>query len=178
MQSGLGMTENRDYIFDDKMIFGFDAGIIYENYVSDTGLTVFWGPYNKRDLEIYKRLLSIIDEGFASMRPGVRCLDVYKAMKSKSNEMGMVDITFEGHGVGLSFREYPYINADVEYKYNNGFEKTSANFVLEKSMVINLELGYHIFGEKTFQIEKTILVTENGTEPITRQDRSLPIMIN
>jgi len=178
MHDGLGMTENRDNVFNNKMIMGVDAGVIYKNYISDTGLTIFLGQYNNKDLDTYKRLLSIIESGFSYMRPGKKCLDIYKAMKACSDKIGNINVMFEGHGIGLSFREYPYINSGVDYSYYNGFNDISANFTIEESMVINLELGLHEFGKKTFQIEKTILVTKNGMQPIIQQDRVMPIIIN
>ena len=177
MQRGLGMTENSEYRFDSNMIMGLDAGITYRKYISDTGLTVFWGSFSDSELQIYKKLLSIIEAGFSSIKPGVRCLEVYKKMLSKSIEQNINNAIFEGHGVGLNFREYPFINGNLEYQYNNGFNDISANFIIEESMIINLEIGCHFLGKKTFQIEQTILVTVNGAEPIVMQDRDLPISI-
>lgn len=174
---GLGMTEYDDYIIEKNNIMGFDAGVVYEGYTSDTGLTLFFGRSGKKDLETYKKLFDLIESGVQAVKPGVRCSQVFKRMLEKKDHYEFKDHSFEGHGVGLSFREYPAINSKIGYKYNIGFEDINSDFIIKKGMVINFETCLNFYNEKTFQIEKTIIVTESGSRSIEFQNRKEPVFL-
>ncbi len=47
-----------------------------------------------------------------------------------------------------------------------------ANLPLEEGMVINLEIPLDVPGSRSFQIEKTFLITADGARPIVPQDRA------
>lgn len=175
--NGLGMNDSDSYLIENNKIMGFDAGIIYKKYISDAGLTLFNGQYDKNELETYKKLFAIIQSGAQKVKPGAKCLDIYKAMVEARDKYGFKNAFFEGHGIGLSFREYPIINGNMDYQYYDGFADRSANFTLEKNMVFNFELGLHIPNIKTFQIEKTFVVSENGYREFDFQNRSEPLFI-
>lgn len=177
MQNGTGMTDRKDFLIEGGRIIGFDAGIIYRSYITDTGITVFQEQGPKEDIDLYRKLYSIIEAGISAIKPGMRCYSIYEKMKEKSLKLSLENILFEGHGVGLSFREYPAINPNIRYNFYNGFEEQSADFTLEDNTVINLELGAHYFGRKTIQIEKTLIVNKDGCEPITTQDRNEPVFL-
>ncbi|MBM3707721.1 MAG: M24 family metallopeptidase [Actinobacteria bacterium] len=174
---GMGMTDNDRYIIEKNNILGFDAGVIYNGYTSDTGMTVFFGKYQDRDLEIYKNLYEMVETGIRSVKPGARCSHVYGEMVKKVSGFKFSGNTFEGHGIGMGFREYPAINPNIGYDYNNGFENISSDFIIEKGMVINFETCYNVFDQKTFQIEKTVMVTDSGAESFTFQNRQEPVFI-
>lgn len=44
-------------------------------------------------------------------------------------------------------------------------------------MVINFELGAHYFNEKTFQIEKTVIVSDHSFKNLEFQNRIEPIFL-
>jgi len=174
---GLGMTDQNGFVIEKNNVLGFDVGIISDGYISDTGMTVFFGQYQKDDLEIYKNLFEMIETGVQSVKPGVRCSSVYKKMVEKMGSYKFSGNTFEGHGVGMSFREYPAINSNIGYEYSNGFENISSDFIIEKGMVINFETSYNVFDQKTFQVEKTVIVTDKGADSFTFQNRQQPVFI-
>jgi len=174
---GLGMTDQNGFVIEKNNVLGFDVGIISDGYISDTGMTVFFGQYQKDDLEIYKNLFEMIETGVQSVKPGVRCSSVYKKMVEKMSSYKFSGNTFEGHGVGMSFREYPAINSNIGYEYSNGFENISSDFIIEKGMVINFETSYNVFDQKTFQVEKTVIVTDKGADSFTFQNRQQPVFI-
>lgn len=174
---GMGMTESDEYIIEKNNILGFDSGVISGGYTSDTGITVFFGNYSTEDLDIYKNLFELIEEGANSVKPGARCSEVFKKMSQKMKSFDFSGNTYEGHGIGMGFREYPAINPNVGYEYDNGFENISADFIIEKGMVINFETSYGIFDQKSFQVEKTVVVTENGAKSFKFQERQQPVFI-
>jgi Xaa-Pro dipeptidase len=174
---GLGNFNGSDYQVGKKMVFGLDTGAVYKNYTSDTGLTIFTGDCNKKYSDEYQKILEVISAGVNSTAPGVKCSAIYKNMEKIKDKHGLSNLSMSGHGIGLSFTEYPKINENLNYSYNDGFSKRSADFFLEKDMVFNLEVTSHDFGEKTIHIEKTLFVTENGFKELKFQDRSKPVNI-
>lgn len=177
LPKGLGCLSNYNYPIENNYIFGIDVGAILNNYISDTAVTIFLGKYDHNDLEIYKKLLDIIYTGLDTTKPGICCKEIYQSMLNKQEKYGLKNCKFEGHGIGLSCREYPVINKEIGYYYFDGFDRLSSDFMLEENMVFNIEINMHIFGTKTFQIEKTASVTKNGVKKIQCQDRDLPVMI-
>lgn len=174
---GLGIINYEDYELENNSVFALDVGARYKNYVSDTGLTVFCGNIPSQDYEDYRKGLSIMEAGVEKIKPGSYCSDIYDAMKKKASNPGFGDMLYEGHGIGLSFREYPVINKGLDYTYNDGFSKRSANFILQENMVFNLEISWFCFYHKTIQIEKTFFVTKNGFKSPDFQQRSSPVVI-
>lgn len=176
--NGLGIIEQDSYSIEENKIMGFDSGIIFNGYISDTGLTLFNGKYEKKYIEIYKKLIDIIESGVGFVRPGIKCSKIYKEMVNKRDKYNLLNVIFEGHGVGRSFREYPVINSNIGNNYyNNGFENTEDDFFIEKNMVINFELCANYFNENSFQIEKTVIVTNNGCNDLEFQNRAEPVFI-
>jgi Xaa-Pro dipeptidase len=174
---GLGNFIGSDYFIGKQMICGLDTGAVYKNYVSDAGLTLFVGDCDKKFYDEYKKTHEVIEAGLNSITPGVKCSIIYKNMETMRNKYNLNNLSLSGHGIGLSFTEYPKINKKLDYYYNDGFSKKSADFTIEKDMVFNLEVTNHDFGEKTIHIEKTIFVTENGFEEPIFQNRSKPVGI-
>lgn len=174
---GLGNFDGGDYFVGEKMVCGLDTGAVYKNYVSDAGLTLFIGNCDKKYYDEYKKTLEVIDTGLNSVTPGVKCSVIYKNMERIRNKYNLNNLSLSGHGIGLSFTEYPKINENLDYNYNDGFSKRSADFIIEKNMVFNLEVTNHDFCEKTIHIEKTLFVTDNGFKLPNLQDRSKPVEI-
>lgn len=81
-----------------------------------------------------------------------------------------------GHGIGLHPSEYPLITGNLNYTYHDGFEQRSADFTLEKNMTISIEAPYYIFGQVSYTIEVSAVVSENGYKGLVTQNRCKPIM--
>lgn len=174
---GLGVVDYKNYIVEKNSVFGLDVGAAYENYVSDTGLTVFFGNVSNMDYDNYKKCLSVLEAGYRSIKPGVYCSDIFKAMNMTVSGLKLDNILYEGHGIGLSFREYPVINGCLDYFYDDGFFSRNADFVLQENMVFNLEVSWFCFYQKSIQIEKTFFVTKNGCQELDFQQRNEPVVI-
>jgi len=174
---GLGLFDGRDYIIGNEMICGIDVGSVYKNYVSDTGLTLFIGNCGRNYYDEYKKILTVMEAGLNSVIPGDKCSKIYKSMGKKRNEYNLNNLLFGGHGIGLSFREYPIIKKELDFYYDDGFSKKSADFTIEKNMVFNIEATNYGFNEKTIHIEKTLFVADNGFEELKFQNRSKPLNI-
>ena len=68
-----------------------------------------------------------------------------------------------GHGVGLDIHEEPFLRSTVDC-------------LLKKNSVIAIEPGVYFPGEYGIRIEDTCIVTKDGSEPLTKSDKSLKIV--
>ena len=135
-------------------------------------MTIAIGKNDKVQKDTYKKLLDISNAGVDKLRPGSKCSEIYKAMQEKVNKYKFDNCLFEGHGIGLSPREYPIISPNINYSFFDGLDKRSADFMIEKNMVVNLEIALHLLNGCDYSIERTFYITDSGCANITFQDRS------
>jgi Xaa-Pro aminopeptidase len=65
-----------------------------------------------------------------------------------------------GHGLGIEIHEEPYVSS-------------RSNIILQPGMVITIEPGIYIPDLGGVRIEDDVLVTENGSELLTKSSREL-----
>jgi Xaa-Pro dipeptidase len=174
---GLGIIENDDFKFEQNRVHFVDASIRYCSYLSDTGMTLFLGKVNNKEMEVYKKLNNILREGLSSLKPGVKCSEVFEAMNKRRLEYDFDNCLLEGHGIGIEHREYPIIKQALNYSYDNGIIHQSADFTIEKNMVINIEVPCYFYNSSSFQIEKTVYITDSGCNELCNQERDSPISL-
>ena len=68
--------------------------------------------------EAYNGLVAMREAALAAMKPGAKCSDVYKAMKTTAKERGakLVEGLALGHGIGVADVEAPYLSAKDDTK--------------------------------------------------------------
>ena len=81
-----------------------------------------------------------------------------------------------GHGVGLEVRDYPIIVADNGLHIKDDCIDIPSDLLLEADMVINLEAPIFMPGVASLHLEETLIVTDSGCQPLTRQSRSTPFI--
>ena len=157
-------------------LFMFDAGLFYKNYNADTGSCGCIGEPSDR----IKKEWSAIKEGFLQslevVKAGCTGGQIYEALlsgiKSKFPEF---NAPFAGHTIGLEAREFPFI-LGAETKYNQKFLPNTSEIPLPSNSVINIEAPIGTFGFGGYQIEYSVIVKENGWEPLIEQERDLKII--
>lgn len=136
----------------------FDMQVDVGGYHSDIGRTVAFAPTDDQRA-IYAALRNALAAAQDALRPGATFAQVYAA-----GTRAMVDAGFAhysrghlGHSVGLTqnFEEPPFIAPDEHRRMVPG-------------MVLSLELPYYVFGVGAFQLERMLLVTEDGHEAMDR----------
>lgn len=142
-----------------------DYGAVYRGYHSDETCTYFVGRASTRQEELYRLVREAHDRAIRAIRPGVSCGEVDRVARACLEEAGM-DRYFAhgtGHGVGLDVHEPPRLAAGREE-------------ILQAGMVITVEPGIYLPGEWGIRIEDTVLVTEEGCEPLTPSSKDLTVL--
>ncbi len=80
-----------------------------------------------------------------------------------------------GHGLGLEAREYPLMVHPCNGRIRDDCIDLDADLPLEAGMILNIEIPYFFPPEGSMHIEQTFLVTQDGCEPLTEQNRTQPL---
>jgi Xaa-Pro dipeptidase len=169
---GLGIATVSGYPVRERDVLLLDVGCLFRSCVSDTGVTLALEPLAGEVAERYDLVRDCLEAGARALAPGVRVSAIYRAMR------GVVDGTLagssapQGHGLGLEPRELPFIGPPTELRLADDVVDVDVDQALEPGMVINLEVPLQLPGHYAVHVERTFLITTDGVEPITTQDRS------
>ncbi len=139
----------------------FDFGALIDGYHADISRTFVIGKADDKHKELYQIIKDCEQTVIDNIKDGVHV--------SKINDIiaRMIPEKYKpyyyagyGHGVGLVIHEQPFM-------------KDTADFVYQKGMVVTIEPGIYIPEWGGLRIEDTILVTENGTEQLTKFNKEL-----
>lgn len=132
----------------------FDMQVDIAGYHSDVGRTYAIDPTPDQQA-VYDALLSALHEMTDAVAPGVTFAQLYAIGTGAMHRAGFANYSrgHLGHSDGLTqhFEEPPFI-APKEHR------------PLAPNMVLSLELPYYLYGVGAFQLERMVLVTENGHE--------------
>jgi Xaa-Pro aminopeptidase len=139
-----------------------DYGVILNGYCSDMTRTVCIGRATSEQRRVYEAVLEAQLAGIAAVAPGRAAGEVDEATRGVLKRAGLdrYFIHSTGHGVGLEIHESPRLAA----------RQTD---LLQPGMVITIEPGVYIGGKFGVRIEDMILVTERGSEVLTRAPKVL-----
>ena len=149
-----------------------DVGCGFEGYHTDKTMTyVFGKPLEKEVVSEHYKCVDIQDEIASMLKPGMIPADIYNTIMDKlspeflKNFMGFGNrrVYFLGHGIGLVIGESPVIA--------QGFTEP-----LQEGMVFALEPKKGIENIGMVGIENTFLVTPEGGQSITGDNRGLIIL--
>jgi Xaa-Pro dipeptidase len=174
---GCGVSDKKDYLFGKNQFTLLDSGAYLSNYISDAGITVFLDKINRKYLDIFDRLNEGLIVGLESLKVGALCSKVNNIVIEYLDKHYIHKTDTHGHGIGLQPSEYPIISSSVpNFVYHNGFEESSTDFKLEENMVIALELPHYIYGQGSYIVEVSAVVTKNGYQLLIPQERKKPII--
>jgi Xaa-Pro aminopeptidase len=135
-----------------------DFGATFEGYRSDMTRTFLVGGEPSGALAvIFDVVRRSQAAGVAAVRPGIAARDIDGTCRDLITGSGYGE-RFEhstGHGVGLDVHEAPWVSAKGEA-------------ILEPGVVVTVEPGVYVAGVGGVRIEDTLVVTEDGAEPLTR----------
>jgi Xaa-Pro aminopeptidase len=145
-----------------------DFGAMYEGYRSDMTRTFCVGSEPVGDMA---RVFAVVGEsqaaGAAAVRPGVATKEIDDVCRAIIAEAGWAD-RFEhgtGHGVGLDIHEAPTVSQ-------------LGTAILAPGFVVTVEPGVYLPGLGGVRVEDTLLVTEDGSRPLTRFTKDIHGSLN
>ena len=175
---GLGLATEPDYILTDDDILYVDFGCIYEGYFSDSGTTLTMREPSAALSDRHRALRECVEAGVEEMIPGTKASAAQAAMWETLNAHGITASSPHGHGLGLEVRDYPIIVADNGQRIHDDCVDSPSDLPLEVDMVLNLEAMISMPGVGSLHIEKSFVVTPNGSRPLIPHDRTRPVQPN
>ena len=105
------------------------------------------------------------EAGVAAVAPGVACREVDAACREVISRAGWADyfVHSSGHGVGLEVHEAPRITA-------------TSDATLVAGNVVTVEPGVYLPEHGGVRVEDTVVVTEDGCEPLTHTPKHAPVV--
>jgi Xaa-Pro aminopeptidase len=139
-----------------------DAGCVVSGYCSDCTRTFAVGDVSDRLLELYALCLEAQLAGLAAVGPGVAATDADAASRVSIQAEGLGAAYGHGlgHGVGIEIHEAPVLRPE-------------STDTLEAGNVVSVEPGIYLPGECGVRIEDLVLVTDEGSERLTRFTKEL-----
>jgi len=147
-----------------------DIPTLVEGYHADQTRSYILGKANEKIKTLYNHLKEISDYLIQSIRPGLKCREIYKMAIEKSKELKVTDVFLNfgkgrksrmiGHGVGLELNEPPILPLYDDSEVSDGY-------------VVALDM--HMMDENVgvVKLEDMILITDNGNEILTKSPRDL-----
>jgi Xaa-Pro aminopeptidase len=146
----------RPITVDDPVVIDF--GATFEGYRSDMTRTFCVGGEPRGELaRLFSVVASAQSAGVAAVGPGVETRQVDRVCRDRIAAAGWAE-AFEhgtGHGVGLDIHEAPSVAA-------------TSTAILEAGVVVTVEPGVYLTGIGGVRIEDTLVVTNDGSRPLTR----------
>jgi len=134
-----------------------DFGATFEGYRSDMTRTFCIGGEPQGELaRIFEVVRRSQAEGVAAVGPGVGAKDVDEVCRQVIAEAGWAE-RFEhgtGHGVGLDIHEAPTVSP-------------LGTAILAPGVIVTVEPGVYLPGVGGVRIEDTLVVTDEGSRPLT-----------
>ncbi|WP_106627692.1 M24 family metallopeptidase [Selenomonas massiliensis] len=133
-----------------------DFGAVCAGYHSDITRTICVGRADARQREIYDAVLSAQMRALAALRPGVTGIEVDRIARDSLAEKNFEQYFGHGlgHSLGLEIHEEPRLSK-------------AGKHIMQPNMLITDEPGVYIPGWGGIRIEDTVLITADGSEPLT-----------
>ncbi len=153
----------------DRLTEGPHIGLSFmrvNGYGAECERTYFLAPPTVQMKEMFATMRAARERAFALLRPGVACADVDEAANGflRAEGLGEYLLHRTGHGFGLGNHEGPWVAAGSEE-------------VLAPNMLVSIEPGIYVPGVGGFRHSDTVLITEDGYEPLTHSPVTLDELV-
>jgi Xaa-Pro aminopeptidase len=146
-----------------------DGGAAYNGYVTDFIRQACLGKPTDQQREWFDIAKAANDTAIATVRPGVRCADVYEAAQQVFRQAGLEKygvINIIGHSCGTEVHELPYVGERERVE--------TSDTVIEKGMVFCIEpiiagMDSPRWEAGIFIQEDMVAVTETGCDVLTNR---------
>jgi Xaa-Pro aminopeptidase len=131
-------------------------------YNSELERTMVVGPASDEQKRMFDHMVALQDTAFASLRPGIPCSDVDRAVRAYYEAHGLMPYWKHhvGHAIGLRYHEGPFLDIG---------DRTE----LRPGMVFTIEPGLYAPELGGFRHSDTVVITDDGIEILTYYPRDL-----
>jgi len=131
-------------------------------YNSELERTMVVGPPSSDVSIMFDHMVALQDTAFNTIRPGVRCADVDRAVRKYYEDHGLMPYWKHhvGHAIGLRYHEGPFLDIGDQTEIRPG-------------MVFTVEPGVYLPELGGFRHSDTVVVTEDNLEILTYYPRDL-----
>ncbi|MFK7860029.1 MAG: M24 family metallopeptidase [Granulosicoccus sp.] len=142
-----------------------DFGARADGVCADITRTFFVGHCEDKHAEVYNTVLAANLAGHEASRPGATAHDIDEATTAVLENSAFADRIRHktGHGLGRDIHEDPYIMRGNHEKLASG-------------TVFTIEPGLYELSEFGVRIEDDVVITDTGSESMTRFDKTLTII--
>ena len=142
-----------------------DMGARYKGYCADMTRTICLGePSDPRAHEVYQAVLRAMKTCELGIHGGISGKDADALARNALEDLAEYYVHGTGHGVGLQIHESPSLSP-----------RALDDAQLPVGSVVTVEPGVYIPGWGGVRIEDCVLVTENGSEVLTKSPTGLVI---
>lgn len=134
-----------------------DFGFLYQGYTSDVTMTVARGKLSPKQEKMINLVQKAYDNAVKQAVPGALIRDICRKVDNTFAVEGFFMPHSLGHGIGLDAHEAPMVSTRADEKA-----------VLQPGMVITIEPGLYAADTGGVRLENDLLITENGSELLTR----------
>jgi Xaa-Pro aminopeptidase len=148
----------------DVLVSGASAPVW--GYLSELERTLVIGPPSDEQRRLFEHATAAQQVAFEAIRPGARCSEVDRAVRSYFDAHDLWDLWrhHTGHAIGLRFHEGPFLDIGDHTEIRPG-------------MVFTVEPGLYHPDYGGFRHSDTVLVTEEGIDIMTTYPRDLGALI-
>jgi Xaa-Pro aminopeptidase len=142
-----------------------DMGARYKGYCADMTRTICLGELaDPRAFEVYQAVLRSMKTCESGIYGGITAKDADVLARNALEDLAEYFVHGTGHGVGLQIHEAPSLSP-----------RAPEDVQLPVGSVVTVEPGVYIPGWGGIRIEDCVLVTENGSEVLTKSPTGLVI---
>lgn len=141
-------------------------GCAVGGYFAESERTFFLGDPSEEQRRYYEVARESQEVGTQALRPGTLCSEANRICLDviRNHGMGQYIKHRQGHGIGITFHEPPWV-------------EDGDNTVIQPGMILSSEPGIYVLGHAGYRISDTVLVTEEGPERLTRFPRDIDSVI-
>ncbi len=138
------------------------AGAPMWGYNSELERTMAIGSLTDEQKRMFDHMVALQDLAIRSLRPGVKCSDVDRAVRTYFEQHDLMPYWkhHTGHAIGLRYHEAPFLDVGDDTEIKPG-------------MVFTVEPGLYAAHLGGFRHSDTVVITEDGYEIITYYPRDL-----
>jgi Xaa-Pro dipeptidase len=142
------------------------ATVTIDGYHAELERTLLLGEPDAARREAFGHMCALQEAGIAAIAPGRPCAEVDRAVRAEAERRGVAAALrhHAGHSLGLELHEPPYLDLG----------ETS---LCEPGMVLSVEPGLYLPGIGGFRHSDTVLVTETGSEVLSRYPRDFDALV-